>query len=1645
MSRKFLLLFLFFGMAMLSNRHALAQFTTVPFPFDRHFRSMSWPTSNTGYVVRPGGIDKSIDGGNTWASMAISGSSPDENFILQYSSFQKVLFVNENTGFICGGYLGGSYDVIAKTNNGGLTWRLVYSGEREGPYLDNFLVDMHFFDIQKGEAVGFNGHRVVTIDGGETWTLREFDEIDEVFREIKPVDSESAILVGEQSLRITRNRGLTWTSMPQPTNSVLQSAHFFNSLQGMVSTSVAVFHTSDGGTTWVQNPFEIKGRLYFRNATHGYLLDENRLYTTEDGGNRWELVQQSFPSSLVDVFFISANTGWLAGSYGYFGKTVSGIGATLPLASFAIPAGTICPNVPAQFINHGLSTDSFQWLVNDEVVSSDYNLIHTFSRAGDHTVSLKVFRNSYVDVQTQSVNIYIPSVPAPFEAAVGTLACSGFEFRGNLIGAENGTFYSFEIDGRSVSPTIQYAQQSPAFVFSGGLTTSSILTIKAFRSHGCGEVSRTIQVPITIIPSDHKMIVTKPSVGCEGQRISITIQNSLKGVYYNCNNIPFQNIKEGVNGPITFDFEPLSSNSSFTLEALLPCPIVDDQSFDLAYIPQPTTPVSINSNGFLLNETVTVSSNSTGSDINWDLGDGRQLSGATPPSFSYADLGRKTIRLSAQNLAGCTNTRDTVIYVTAPATASTAALCNEHSQPSNSNFEVLDSEFDQQGNLYQTGYDMLFEEFPPNSTKVSRIVFRLQKINSQGGLVWEKRAEKVGGYGSSLAVTADQGVLVAQPEGIYRYTKDGELLWHVKSVSFVPTDLKLLENGDWVTVGMVYGTSSVMAADENWVSVPEPWRGYQVLRFSDQGLFRTSAFIETDEPYKTQLRPPWVDMIEPAGPKLSIIDNNRIALIGIQNNRFQPRSSDLKFGNLAMAADENRGRLFLAVLDGNRWVTAFRGPLLNMQGICHYVDRMHFDAASNAVYFIARWKLAVPEVVTTSAVMENGISYDRFDGESFFAKWSLSGTLEWIRHLRGIEISDFVPDNTDSGIWAAGTLEGFGVFDSKSNNLVGLPAISGRDAAAFHISFSGLLQSVRVESLPGDQSGQAISKMNCGRLAFMATDDHLTNVANYHINVFSPDGICNRAAPTLQTNIEQGTICKGQSLQLAVNGSDEFQWFPANGLSSTSVSNPIASPQFTTTYTVTGTTNECSNSKQILIEVEEPLVDFEMAVVDNKITVGLNTPNQVIWNFGDGSSSSGKEAIHVFQSPGSYEVCASVDDLCESRICKTVTITCDQPSPDWQVVKNGLSVQFTPNTQAVVLHYWTFGDGNESTSNAPSHIYSQTGSYEVCLRQTNGCLAATLCRQIMVCELPQVSLSPHINGRTITFSGDLNSVVSASWSFGDGSGSSDLQPTHIFESEGIYSITAIFKNACGEAITRDYPVQIVCPKPISEFNISADELHVTTSAAEVPNSVYQWNFGGGMASGQSTTFAFATEGSYTICLTVSNQCGVSTACREVTVCQRPLISFEVEIEETSVIFVAQASNTTTLNWTLGDGSQFQGTSLTHDFAEPGSYEICLEGTNTCYSAKVCQLVNIVITGLPEMQSLNPYPNPCSGKFEIEFGNEMPDEVELISVSGQILKMGTSQITLKTQVDISSYPDGVYLLKIRSGKSILVHRVVKIAH
>ena len=203
-------------------------------------------------------------------------------------------------------------------------------------------------------------------------------------------------------------------------------------------------------------------------------------------------------------------------------------------------------------------------------------------------------------------------------------------------------------------------------------------------------------------------------------------------------------------------------------------------------------------------------------------------------------------------------------------------------------------------------------------------------------------------------------------------------------------------------------------------------------------------------------------------------------------------------------------------------------------------------------------------------------------------------------------------------------------------------------------------------------------------------------------------------------------------------GSSSWYWDFGDG-SNSSEQNPVHTYTTEGTYnvnlTVTNTIGSDYELKSNYITVlpVAPVANFTANVTNGTapFTVQFNDTStgslsSWYWDFGDGSNSSEQNPVHTYTTEGKYSVNMTVTNAGGSDYeLKSDYITVlGPPVANFTAnVTSGtvpLSVQFNDNsTGEPTSWYWEFGDGSNSTSQNPVHIYTEKGNYNVTLNVTN--------------------------------------------------------------------------------------------------------------------------------------------------------------------------------------------------------------------------------------------------------------------------------------------------------------------------------------
>ncbi|WP_245926527.1 PKD domain-containing protein [Methanospirillum lacunae] len=142
----------------------------------------------------------------------------------------------------------------------------------------------------------------------------------------------------------------------------------------------------------------------------------------------------------------------------------------------------------------------------------------------------------------------------------------------------------------------------------------------------------------------------------------------------------------------------------------------------------------------------------------------------------------------------------------------------------------------------------------------------------------------------------------------------------------------------------------------------------------------------------------------------------------------------------------------------------------------------------------------------------------------------------------------------------------------------------------------------------------------------------------------------------------------------------------------------------------------------------------------------LGNPSSFFWNFGDGRTSTDRDPIHTYTTPGIYSVTLkAMNDQTGgmATLNKAITVTSGEiPSPTPTPVPGEITASFeadrTVGSAPVQISYidlstgnptswlWDLGDGNVSVSQNLTHIYQVPGTYSVRLSVQNSLTSASI-------------------------------------------------------------------------------------------------------------------------------------------------------------------------------------------------------------------------------------------------------------------------------------------------------------------------------
>lgn len=291
-----------------------------------------------------------------------------------------------------------------------------------------------------------------------------------------------------------------------------------------------------------------------------------------------------------------------------------------------------------------------------------------------------------------------------------------------------------------------------------------------------------------------------------------------------------------------------------------------------------------------------------------------------------------------------------------------------------------------------------------------------------------------------------------------------------------------------------------------------------------------------------------------------------------------------------------------------------------------------------------------------------------------------------------------------------------------------------------------------------------------------------------------------------------------------------------------------------------------------------------------------------------------------------------------------------------------LTVTFRDTSEHLPTNWhWTFGDGATGTGQTVMHTYTEPGSYSVTLAIENpaGRFTKTFSNHITVTTPPAALFSvDRTSGElplTVQFTDEsTGGITSWHWDFGDGSTSTDQNPSHTYTKKGTYTVTLKVENRYGVATTSKNNLITLDVNPVVDFRADRQRgaapftVRFTDLSGGSPNQ-WRWEFGDGRSSiQQHPTHTYTHPGTFRVQLSASgtNVAGSLTRTGYIVVREQPKAAFDAEKTFGNAPLTIRFSDRSIggpeeWRWKFGDGSGSSERHPTYTYTEEGTYSVLL--------------------------------------------------------------------------------------------------------
>jgi len=409
---------------------------------------------------------------------------------------------------------------------------------------------------------------------------------------------------------------------------------------------------------------------------------------------------------------------------------------------------------------------------------------------------------------------------------------------------------------------------------------------------------------------------------------------------------------------------------------------------------------------------------------------------------------------------------------------------------------------------------------------------------------------------------------------------------------------------------------------------------------------------------------------------------------------------------------------------------------------------------------------------------------------------------------------------------------------------------------------------------------------------------------------------------------------------------------------------------------------------------------------------------------------------------------------------------------DADTVCFGATTTFTDNSlspeETITSWNWDFDDGNTSSLQNPTHLYTSPGTYSVDLEIQTASYIHSITKDVIVKASPiaifgvdtvcQGSMTTYINTSQV----DGVTVSSWNWDLGDGTDFTvQHPPKHGYLNPGTYTVKLIItaENGCIDSTEHD---AIIVKTPSTTITYTGGPCYDTINRLNAEQSGlynYQWYYNDAIING-ATSYSVhpQQDGIYKVEITPVS-CPQVNPTYNLNYTDGPAVP-EMYLRGPVVWYIACSDTTATSYKWFKNGSEIPNSNTQIIVPNPanGSYYVELNDGGECWtksetvvipddfnSGKFKSLEEL--TDLQDIESgMALFPNPNDGKFTLLFKNDFTGKIyiRIKDVSGKTIRQYYSdkaQNVFLENMDLKKQGSGIYFIEIEYDGKNDVRKVV----